>query len=42
MVLIEMNSDAILVEVMNNRTAHDMVRAYQALVDMFKVYGVGP
>ena len=36
MVLIKMDSDAILVEATNNRTSEEMVQAYQKLVDRLK------
>ena len=42
MVLIEMDSDTILVEAMKNRKAGEIVRAYQKLVDRLKAYGVVP
>ena len=41
-VLIEMDSDAILVEAMKNRNSGEMVRVYQKLVDRLKAYGVAP
>ena len=42
MVLIEMDSDAILVEAMKNRKSGEMVRAYQKLVDRLQAYVVIP
>ena len=42
MVLIEMDSDAILVETMKNRKSGEMVRAYQKLVDRLRAYRVVP
>ena len=43
MVLIEMDSDTILVEAMkNNRKSGEIIRAYQKLVDRLKAYGVVP
>ena len=42
MVLIEMDSGAILFEAMKNRKSGEMVLAYQKLVDRLKAYGVVP
>ena len=42
MVLIEMDSDTILVEAMKNRKSGEIIRAYQKLVDRLKAYGVVP
>ena len=42
MVLIEMDSNAILVEAMQNRTSGEMVQAYQKLVDRLKLHGFSP
>ena len=42
MVLIEIDSNAILVEAMKNRTAGEMIRAYQVLVNQLKSAGVMP
>jgi hypothetical protein len=42
MVLTEVDSDAILVEPMKNRTAGEMVRAYQALIDRLNSAGIFP
>ena len=42
MVLIEINSNAILVEGMKNRTTGEMIRAYQVLVDRLRSAGVTP
>ena len=42
MVLIEMDSNAILVAAMKNRTSGEMIRAYQELVDRLRGAGVKP
>ena len=42
MVLIEMDSNAILVAAMKNRTSGEMIRAYQELVDRLRGAGVRP
>ena len=42
MVLIEMDSNAILVEAMKNRSSAEMIRAYQVLVDRLKSAGLQP
>ena len=42
MVLIDMDSDAILVEATKTRKSGEIVRAYQKLVDRLKAYGVIP
>jgi hypothetical protein len=42
MVLIEINSNATLVEAMKNRTTGEMLRAYQVLVDCLRRAGVTP
>ena len=42
MVLTKSNSDAILVEPMKNRTAGEMIRAYQTLVDRLRAAGIAP
>ena len=42
MVMCEMDSDAILFEAMKNRTAGEMVRAYQALIDKLASCGIHP
>ncbi len=42
MVLIEINSNAILVEGMKNRTTGEMIRAYQVLVERLRSAGVTP
>ena len=42
MVIIEMDSNAILVEAMRNRTSGKMVQAYQKLVDRLKLHGFKP
>jgi hypothetical protein len=42
MVLAEVDSDAILVEPMKNRTAGEMVRAYQVLIDCLNSAGIFP
>ena len=42
MVLIELDSNSILVEAMQNRTSGEMVRAYQTLVDRLKESGIEP
>jgi hypothetical protein len=42
MVLIEIDSNAILVEAMKNRTTGEMIRAYQVLVDRLRSAGVTP
>ncbi len=42
MVLIELNSNAILVEAMKNRSATEMIRAYQVLVDRLCSAGMPP
>jgi len=42
MVLIEINSNAILVEAMKNRTTGEMIRAYQVLVEHLRSAGVNP
>ncbi len=39
MVLIDVNSDAILVELMKNRTSGKMIRAYQTLIDRLRTTG---
>ena len=40
MVLAESNSDAILAEPMKNRTAGEMIRAYQVLIDQLNEVGI--
>jgi len=42
MVLTEVDSDAILVEPMKNRTAGEMIRAYQVLIDRLNLAGIFP
>ncbi len=42
MVLIETDSNAILVEAMKNQTAGKMIRAYQVLVNQLKSTGITP
>ena len=42
MVLIEINSNAILVEAMKNRTASEMIRAYLVLMTRLRNTGVTP
>jgi len=42
MVLIEINSNAVLVEAMKNRTTGEMIRAYQVLMDRLRSAGVTP
>ena len=42
MVLTEVDSDAILVEPMKNRTAGEMIRAYQVLIDRLNSAGIFP
>jgi hypothetical protein len=42
MVLIEIDSNAILVEAMKNRTTGEMIRAYQVLVNRLRSAGVTP
>ncbi len=42
MVLAKVDSDAILVEPMKNRTAGEMVRAYQVLIDRLNSTGIFP
>ncbi len=42
MVLIEMDSNAILVAAMKNRTSGEMIRAYQELVDRLRSAGIQP
>jgi hypothetical protein len=42
MVLIKINSNAILVEAMKNRTAEEMIWAYQVLVERLHSVGVNP
>ena len=42
MVLIELDSNAILVETMKNRTSAEMIRAYQVLVDRLRSAGIQP
>ncbi len=42
MVLTEVDSDAILVEPMKNRTAGEMIRAYQVLIDRLNSVGIFP
>jgi hypothetical protein len=42
MVLIEIDSNAILVEAMKNRSAGEMIRAYQALVERLCNAGLTP
>jgi hypothetical protein len=42
MVLIEIDSNAILVEAMKNQTSGEMIRAYQVLVNQLKSAGVTP
>ena len=42
MVLVELDSDAILVTPMKNRTSKEMIRVYQVLVDRLKASGVHP
>ena len=42
MVLIKLDSNAILVEAMQNRTSGEMIRAYQTLVDRLKECRIEP
>ncbi len=42
MVLIELDSNAILVEAMKNRSSTEMIRAYQVLVDRLRSAGIQP
>ena len=42
MVLIEINSNAILVEAMKNRSAGEMIRAYLVLISCLRNAGVTP
>ena len=42
MMLIEMDSDTILVEAMKSRASREIVQAYQKLVDRLKAYSVVP
>ena len=42
MVLVELDSNAILVEGMKDRTSGEMIRAYQHLVDRLKTAGIQP
>jgi hypothetical protein len=42
MVLIESNSSAILIELMKNRSAGEMIQAYQALIDRLNASGLFP
>ena len=42
MVLFEVDSNAILVEAMRNRTSGEMIKAYQTLVDWLKQQGFRP
>jgi hypothetical protein len=42
MVLAEVDSDAILVEPMKNRTSGEMIRAYQTIIDRLKGCGIHP
>jgi hypothetical protein len=42
MVLIDFDSDAILVEPMKNRTSSEMIRAYQTLIDRLRTAGSIP
>ena len=42
MVLVELDSDTIMVTPMKNRTSKEMIRAYQVLVDRLRAYGVQP
>ncbi len=42
MVLMESESDAILVEAIKNRMSGEMIRAYQALVDQLRSVGITP
>ncbi len=42
MVLTKINSDAILIEPMNNRTAGKMIWAYQTLIDQLRTIGIVP
>ncbi len=42
MVLTEVDSDGILVKPMKNRTAGEMIRAYQALIDRLNLAGIFP
>jgi len=42
MILVELDSDAIMVTPMKNRTSKEMIRAYQVLVDCLKASGVHP
>ena len=42
MVMCEMDSDAILFEAMKNRTAGEMVRAYQAMINKLALCGIHP
>ena len=42
MVMAKVDSDVILVEPMKNRTAGEMIRAYQALVNRLNLAGIFP
>ncbi len=42
MVLTEINSDAILIKPMKNRTAGKMIRAYQTLIDQLRTASIVP
>jgi hypothetical protein len=42
MVLVELDSNAILVEGMKDRPSGEMIRAYQHLVDSLKTAGIQP
>jgi hypothetical protein len=42
MVLVELDSNAILVEGMKDRPSGEMIRAYQHLVDRLKTAGIQP
>ena len=42
MTMVEMDSQAILVEAMKNRSSDEMIRAYQVLIDRLKERGVVP
>jgi len=42
MVLTEVDSDMILVEPMKNRTAGEMIRVYQVLIDRLNLAGIFP
>jgi hypothetical protein len=42
MVLTEINSNAILIELMKNRIAGEMIWAYQTLIDQLRTAGIVP